>query len=1831
MSTNQNDHSSGRHDYGVRNVGHSLHETLAAYIEAQYHIRNEGLIRERHLLLDEPESIMQRPYVEATPIYQAGGSYGGISIPHPARELLSELAAFENPSVGIFDPPYVHQVRALETFFAGDDLIVATGTGSGKTESFLMPILGELAMEVTRPGNAANLPGMRALLLYPLNALVSDQLARVRRLFGDQRVAERLSQGRKRRVRFGMYTSRTPYPGARNGDRDQRDVKPLFEQFYLDSDGNRGWIEVQRHKEQLQPRGRWPRKDLANFYGRQGTRWANRLLTQSGDTELLTRHEMQLTCPDILITNYSMLEYMMLRPIERDLFAQTRQWLEHDPDGKLILVLDEAHMYRGAGGAEVAMLIRRLRARLNLPRERFRCILTSASLGQGEEAEQAVLQFAQHLTGLESTVSHSIHLVPAMRETRAGAAVGSNDEATALAAFDLMTFQRFELGSQYRRDAFQVVSRLAGDLGWSEPDSAERLPQYLFDRLSGWGPVEQMIATISGAATEFPQLASQLFPRSGSETRERATETLLALATFARQDSQNQGERVLMPTRLHLFFRGLPAQHVCTNRRCQHRRDRSGQGPYLLGRVHTRPVVRCECGHRAYELLTHRRCGTAFLRGFTEGPTGQFLWHEPSGLVGVDPGAPLCQVELLVEHPHQDAIQGNEVVPVWLDTATGRLAYQQPEDIEAWLRLFLPTVGPEPTQRRFARCPVCRKSWGSRRSEIMDLVTKGEAPFSNLVKTQVLTQPPRRSRSPQSPNEGRKVLLFSDGRQKAARLARDIPREVEQDAFRQVLVLAVRNLETIAGEVRPDSSLYVAFVSAASENYLAFFDGNDQRNFLRHGREFRDWYGGALEEAWADRWNPAPIPPRFWEALLRQLCSRFYALSSTTLGYISPTRTAHRRFTEDLQSLFAHPDHRQLQEQAMALSVAWIDDALQDYLAFGGDGITDLMRSVVAGYYGGHWGTPESLSTPFRGILESVGGITRQQTNEICRLLIHHFCGEQANRDRHFLNPNRIRIVVGLDDVWYQCQDCTHLSPVSLFDSCPNCGGNRVQPLSPAESDYLRSRKGFWRTSMADCLAGRSRPSYICAEEHTAQLSYRDRGEVYATTEEFELRFQDIVLEGRENDGPIDVLSCTTTMEVGVDIGSLVAVGLRNVPPQRENYQQRAGRAGRRGSAVSTVVTFSQEGPHDSYYYGHPAEIVSGTPRRPVVHVRNPRIVRRHVHAYLIQTFFHELIDQGNLPPGGSGGRLESALGDVATFFLGSSDNFTLTNFRTWILANILDPAASRVSDVVAWLPSGLSQTPEGWVRRVSQQLIDQLSDFAVEMGSDPPAAETQLLDFLFDRGVLPTYAFPTDLCSFQIEEYREHRVSIVEQPQQALNQALSEYAPGRLLVINKQTYRSGGVAASVLPHETDRASLLFQRTRDYIFCPECSFVQIPDRGGMPLPDECPLCHYSGDLRRETMVTPQVFHPEGAGPISQTDRDQEFTYASSAQLPVPVGVEDLGGATSVGAHALLYSALDQRLVVANRGDEETRSGFWVCDCCGASYVAEDSSPPPHPRRRPYYVQTPPGQPSPGQCQGTFHRVFLGNIFRSDLMLLRMSIEEPFGQNLADRVFRCVLEDSLRTFGEALLLAASRHMDIDPSEMSSGFRLLPQEDGAVLQADVYLFDTLAGGAGYAEQAGHELGQVFDVLADLLSGCTCDTSCQDCLRHYGNRFYHESLDRHLGLALLNYIRDGVYPATDNLAEQAGKLEPLRRMCQLDGYRADINVSVGTHTVPLLVERDGNRAIIGTYHGLLSDQSLQFEHPLNSLRGTTGAAVLLENDYRLTRNLPGTYREVRRILGE
>jgi len=348
-----------------------IRDALRDYIEATYHIGSPGLVRQRRELLEEVGVIFQVPYIETTPRYLSGVKFGDLGLADAAAELFHSMA---HPELGepelLYDPPYRHQSKALQLALNhGRSLVVTTGTGSGKTESFLLPILGKLAIEAKeRPKSFAE-PALRAILLYPMNALVNDQLGRLRLMLGNSRVSGQFDSWAGRPARFARYTSRTLYPGVRSAKKDQQRLRPIG-QFYIELLRKAsGAPSPERESAQalisnLRTRGKWPAKpDLAAWYGPSGGRWQKpngqfaRAITLPGDAELLTRDEVLKSPPDVLVTNYSMLEYMLMRPLERPVFDTTRGWLEANPGERLILVIDEAHLYRGAAGAEVGLCL----------------------------------------------------------------------------------------------------------------------------------------------------------------------------------------------------------------------------------------------------------------------------------------------------------------------------------------------------------------------------------------------------------------------------------------------------------------------------------------------------------------------------------------------------------------------------------------------------------------------------------------------------------------------------------------------------------------------------------------------------------------------------------------------------------------------------------------------------------------------------------------------------------------------------------------------------------------------------------------------------------------------------------------------------------------------------------------------------------------------------------------------------------------------------------------------------------------------------------------------------------------------------------------------------------------------------------------------------------------------------------------------------------------------------------------------------------------------------------------------------------------------------------
>jgi hypothetical protein len=337
------------------------------------------------------------------------------------------------------------------------------------------------------------------------------------------------------------------------------------------------------------------------------------------------------------------------------------------------------------------------------------------------------------------------------------------------------------------------------------------------------------------------------------------------------------------------------------------------------------------------------------------------------------------------------------------------------------------------------------------------------------------------------------------------------------------------------------------------------------------------------------------------------------------------------------------------------------------------------------------------------------------------------------------------------------------------------------------------------------------------------------------------------------------------------------------------------------------------------------------------------------------------------------------------------------------------------------------------------------------------------------------------------------------------------------------------------------------------------------------------------------------------------------------------------GLRPAGAKLAFAVTTDRKLITANKGQlqNDTFQGFWICDKCGRAALEQ---PPAAPHERPYLIEFAFGPSAPRHCNGVFHNVFLGHVFATDLLLLRMTLDPPMATDTNNSVVLRSLEDALYSIAEALRLAASRHpqLDLDPSEFGAGFRIVPSTEGSErLHLDVYLYDTLSGGAGYAELAGRHLDEILGNVLALLENCPahCDRSCESCLRHYHNQHLRDRLDRFVGAQLLRYARSGEAPAEASPAAQAADLQALARLLQLDGFVCTLLAQLDGQIAPLLVTQGNNAVVVGVQSALLAAN--WDGHSLARL--PPGPARRILNDYILRRNLPDDHRLVSEALRE
>jgi ATP-dependent helicase YprA (DUF1998 family) len=1526
------------------------------------------------------DGVTKGPLLEATPPYATGANLADLiseGVLHPGLASLG-------PGLPLDRPLYRHQEQAVRKAVAGRNLVVATGTGSGKTESFLIPILNRLLAERA----AATLtPGVRAILLYPMNALANDQMKRLRGLLADTP-----------EITFGRYTGETR--------QTRREAAEVFDQQNPGS-----------------------------------TRLPN---------ELLSREEMRRRPPHVLLTNYAMLEYLLLRPLDMDLFEG-----EHAGHWQFIVV-DEAHVYDGARGAELAMLLRRLRDRVGGDQP-VQCVATSATVGNDAAA---VAQFAANLFDVPF---EQHHFDPARQDvvtaTRVQPPTGAEWGPLPPHAYaDL-------LASTDTTDAILEVARAHGYTG---DDAA--------DALAHEQRVRRLKALLAHGPLPLPEVSKALFADG------TATAPSTALVALANGTLDATGSPVLS-ARYHLFARATEGAFSCLG----------AHGPHVsLARRE-----RCDrCGDAAFEFGTCQRCGTVYLAGM---------------------------IERLGAHAVFRSRRSRDEQQVWMALATPEAADEDDETLFSDLSatgepgslctgcgvLVTGAAASCPTGTcadtlmrpvRFFReraveltsCLAC----GGRSGRLIRLFEGGNEAAVSVLATALYQRLPVASEPQQQglPGGGRKLLLFSDSRQAAAYFAPYLEDSYARLQRRRLLYQGALDAGTGGDETRLEDIVYHAARAAdrygiferrqsrqARERAVALWAqlevvGLDERNSLE-GRGLLSW-GMSRDPNWPP---PAPLlaldltSAEAW-ALIAELVRtiRLQGAVSAQDG-VDPRDEA---FNPRLGPIYVRGTGAESRRKVLS----WLPTR-------GVNRRLDYLRRVLAQL--------QRTDDPTR-LLEGMWRLlTQGPLAEWLASTTEAGLGQVYQLDSALMTCTPVSAE---HPVW-QCTLCRKLAPASVRGVCPtmNCAGT-LQPWTPppveADTDHYRH---LYRTM---------NPFPLRVLEHTAQWTSERAAEIQ----------QQFVR------GEVNALSCSTTFELGVDVGELQAVVLRNMPPTTANYVQRAGRAGRRTDSAALVVTYAQRRSHDLSRFVEPDRMIAGEVRAPYIPLANERIDRRHTHSVALAAFFRHHFR--------SFGTVWRSAGD---FFLPGDDGTTAST----LVADFLTPVPADVrASLGRVLPpdiqADIGVDTGDWVR----QLVDLLESVRVELQQDVEIYEVkrqeaftarqddraarysrvintvtkrELLGLLANRNVLPKYGFPVDTVELKLT-FADSTAARHLELARDLSTAIYEYAPGAEVVAGGLLWQSAGVYR--LPgRELERRyyaiCLGCGHYRDSIDrldqdCPACGTPQqgVPRRYAIPV-----FGFVAGgrDSRRRPTAAPRRFW-HGATYVVSPGAE---LYDSKVNLP--------GGTVTArgGARGELIAISDGAI----------GRGFLICATCGLARPAIHGPVASH--------QSPL---SGRDCGGRFENLSLAHKYQTDV--LELAFDGPAVVGLDEALWR--------TIAYAVVEGAASHLEISRDDIDA--TLYQNDTGRTV---LMLYDTVPGGAGHVQHIAERLPDVLASALRRVRDCECgpETSCYRCLRVFRNERYHEQLRRGAAADVLSrLVGDHTRPANPvlrlALADITLDLKPDRR---------------------------------------------------------------------------------------
>lgn len=431
---------------------------------------------------------------------------------------------------------------------------------------------------------------------------------------------------------------------------------------------------------------------------------------------------------------------------------------------------------------------------------------------------------------------------------------------------------------------------------------------------------------------------------------------------------------------------------------------------------------------------------------------------------------------------------------------------------------------------------------------------------------------------------------------------------------------------------------------------------------------------------------------------------------------------------------------------------------------------------------------------------------------------------------------------------------------------------------------------------------------------------------------------------------------------------------------------------------------------------------------------------------------------------------------------------------------------------------------------------------FGVEEGAKEGKAKI-LLDALYEEGIIPTYSFPKNVVSTYIPDMYG---KILYEVDRGLDVAIGEYAPGRAIVVDKQTYQIGGF---YYPGSERRHGQALTPARAYtedpnyvkrvISCPECGWFGLMEEKTK----RCPFCGNSELKIAREMMRPWGFAPRNAESIPDAQLSEEYTAVQQPLYSTLPEAEEMKLAPGC-KNIRIASRTNQRIIMLNKGSDD--KGFMVCKDCGAAMPGDDVSVLKK-VKRPYKFKH-----ARRECvHANSINVNLGYDFVTDMLVLEFTIDnKTIDVRRNDNPW---LARAAQSLAEALRLVASKKLDVEFTELVTGYRL--RSGAEVSYVDIYLYDSLSSGAGYAVSVAYAIAELLDDMKDLLSSCDCGSACSKCLKHYRNQYVHGMLDRFAALQLLRWGVEGINAPPINVETQIKMISPLINILEQSGCKITI----------------------------------------------------------------------------